>query len=142
VVQQLWGFPGGTSGKEPAFQCRRCKRHGFNPWVGKIPWSRAWQPTPVFLPGEAHGQSSLVGYGLWGRKELDTVEGAQHAHQRLGFSAFTTEGPGFNPLLGNQDPSSSDSDHQRVDPPVGPRWLQISILTIASSGEIICCNDS
>ena len=55
-------FPGGTSGKEPACQCRRHKRHEFNPWVGKIPWRRAWQPTPVFLPGESHGQRSLAGY--------------------------------------------------------------------------------
>ena len=53
------GFPGGTSGKEPAWQCRRHKRWGFDPWVGKIPWRRAWQPTPVFLPGESHGQRSL-----------------------------------------------------------------------------------
>ena len=42
-------FPGGASGKEPACQCRGCKRRGFNPWVRKIPWRRAWQPTPVFL---------------------------------------------------------------------------------------------
>ena len=46
-------FPGGTSGKEPACQCSRPKRHGFNPWVRKIPWKRAWHPTPVFLPGES-----------------------------------------------------------------------------------------
>ena len=58
----LWGFPGGTSDKEPACQRRRCKRHRFNPWVRKIPWSRARQPTPVFLPGESHGQTSLAGY--------------------------------------------------------------------------------
>ena len=57
-----WGFPGGTSGKEPACQCRRHKRHRFDPWVGKIPWKRAWQPNPVFLPGESHAQRSLVGY--------------------------------------------------------------------------------
>ena len=43
------------SGKEPACQCRRLRRLGFDPWVGKIPWSRKWQPTPVFLPGESHG---------------------------------------------------------------------------------------
>ena len=47
------GFPAGTRGKEPACQCRRHKRHRFHPWVGKIPWRRAWQPTPVFLPGES-----------------------------------------------------------------------------------------
>ena len=47
------GFPGGTSGKEPACQFRRHKRYRFDLWVGKIPWLRAWQPTPVFLPGES-----------------------------------------------------------------------------------------
>ena len=46
----------------------------FDPWVGKIPWRREWQPTPVFLPGEVHGQRSLVGFSPWGRKELDTAE--------------------------------------------------------------------
>ena len=47
------GFPGGASGKEPTCQCRRQKRQGFDSWVGKMPWRRAWQPTPVFLPGES-----------------------------------------------------------------------------------------
>ena len=47
----LWGFPGGISGKEPSCQCTRLKRCRLDPWVGKIPWRRAWQPTPVFLPG-------------------------------------------------------------------------------------------
>ena len=70
-----WGFPGGTSGKEPACQSRRHKRHGFYPWVGKNPWRRAWQPTPVFLPGESHGQRSLVGHSPWGvSMELDTTK--------------------------------------------------------------------
>ena len=44
----------------------------FNPWVGKIPWRREWQPTPVFMPGKSHGPRSLVGYSPWGRKESDT----------------------------------------------------------------------
>ena len=52
----------------------RDMRPGFDPWVGKIPWRRAWQPTPVSLPGESHGQRSLVGSSPWGRKELDTTE--------------------------------------------------------------------
>ena len=56
------GFPDGVSGKEHNSQCRRHKRHRFDPWVGKIPWKRAWQPTPVFLPGESHRQRSLAGY--------------------------------------------------------------------------------
>ena len=51
-----------SSGKEPTCQCRRYKICGFAPWVGKIPWRRAGQSTPVFLPGESQGQRSLLGY--------------------------------------------------------------------------------
>ena len=54
-------------------QCRRL-RPGFDPWIGKIPWSRKWQPAPVFLPGEFHGQRSLVGCSPWGHRESDTAE--------------------------------------------------------------------
>ena len=72
------GFSGGASGKEPACQCRRHKRHGFNPRVGKIPWKGKWQPTPVLLSGESHGQRSLAGYSPWGRKELDRTEATEH----------------------------------------------------------------
>ena len=54
------GFPGGASSKEPTCQCRRQKRHDH--CIGKIPRSRAWQPTPVLLPRKSHGQRSLVGY--------------------------------------------------------------------------------
>ena len=50
----------------------RCKRHGFDPWVWKIPWRRAQQPTSVFLPGEFHKQGSLVGCNPQSHKELDT----------------------------------------------------------------------
>ena len=57
--------------KESGCQCGRCKRCGFSAWVGKIPWSRKWHPTPEFLPGNFHGQGSLVGYSPWGCKELD-----------------------------------------------------------------------
>ena len=57
-------FPSGASGKKPTCQHRRHKRCGFHPWVGKIPWRRAWQPTSVFLPGESHGRRSLAGYSL------------------------------------------------------------------------------
>ena len=70
------GLPGGSAGKEPACQCRR---HRFDPWVGKILWRRKWQPTPVFLSGKFHGQRSLVSYSPWDRKESDTTE-----HTRTG----------------------------------------------------------
>ena len=62
-------FPGGASGKESTCQCRTHKSCGFDPWVGKIPWRKAWQPTLVFLPGESLGQMSLVGYSPWGCKD-------------------------------------------------------------------------
>ena len=54
----------------------RLRRHGFNPWVGKIPWRRKWQPTPVFLPEESHEQRSLEGYSLSDLKESDMTEHA------------------------------------------------------------------
>ena len=59
------GFPGGASGKELALQFRRHERDRFDPWNGKIPWGKKWQPTLVFLAGKSHGQRSLAGYSLW-----------------------------------------------------------------------------
>ena len=56
------GFPGGASGKESPFQCRRSRRCWFNLWVGKTPWSRKWQSVPVSLLGESHGQRRLNNY--------------------------------------------------------------------------------
>ena len=64
------GFPAGASGKDPACQCRRHKRQVFSPWVGRIPWRRAWQPTSIFMPGDARGQSSLAGYSPWGSQRI------------------------------------------------------------------------
>ena len=55
--------------KEPACQCWRSR--GFSGWVEEMSWRRKWQPTPVFVPGESHGQRSLVGYSPLGRKESD-----------------------------------------------------------------------
>ena len=54
-------YRGTATGKESTYQCRRLERHGFNPWVRNIPWSRKWQPAPVVLPWTFHGQRSLVG---------------------------------------------------------------------------------
>ena len=56
-------LPRWLMGKESACRWRRCR---FDPWVGKTPWRRKCQPTPVFLPGESHGQRSLAGYSPWG----------------------------------------------------------------------------
>ena len=66
-------FPGGARGKEPTYQCRRHKRHGFDPWIGKIPWRRKLQSALVFLPRESQRQRSLADYSPWGHKESDTT---------------------------------------------------------------------
>ena len=74
-VQPL-GFPEGTSGEEAVCQCRRC---GSDPWVGKIPWGRAWQPTPVFLPGKPHGQRhGLMGCSPQGHKGVRQGWATEH----------------------------------------------------------------
>ena len=62
AANQYKGFPRGF------LQCRTCRSLVFNPWVRKIPWRRAWQPTPVFLPGESQWKRSLEGYSPWGQK--------------------------------------------------------------------------
>ena len=61
------GFPAGSVVKNLR---ANAGHHGFHPWVGKIPWRRKWQPTPVFLPGKSRGQRSLVGYSPWGHKRI------------------------------------------------------------------------
>ena len=77
LAYMVMGFPGSASGKEPACQCRRHQRWWFNPWVRKILWRRAWQSTPVFLPGESHGQRSLAGYSPYYLKEQGAVESTE-----------------------------------------------------------------
>ena len=71
MLHRVGGFPGGSGGKESACNVGDL---GSIPGWGKIPWRRKWQPTPVFLPGESHGQRGLVGYSPRGHKELDTTE--------------------------------------------------------------------
>ena len=71
-VNYFMGFPGGSGGKYQV--CLRCRRHGFNSWVWKIPWRGEGLASPVFLPGEFHEQRSLVSYSWWGRKEPDMTE--------------------------------------------------------------------
>ena len=78
--------------------CLQCGRPRFDPWVGKIPWRRKWQSTPVFLPEKSHGWRSLVGYSPCGCKESDTTE-RLHFHFSLSFlqGIFLTQG--LNPCL-------------------------------------------
>ena len=72
--------------KSPPANAGDVNRCGFNPWIRKIPWKRAWQPTPVFLPGESLGQRNLVGYSPRGGKESDTTEAIRHACIQGGFT--------------------------------------------------------
>ena len=129
------GFPDGASGKEPACQCRRHKRHGFNPWVGKIPRRRKGQPTAGFLPGESHGRRSLVGYSPWGCKESDTTEVTEHAClqpcQEVAKALVPRSPPhlrvvSFWPGILATTPEAASSTFQRVKwPACGPgpkRW--------------------
>ena len=69
-----YGLPRWRSGKKSACQCRRCKRYRFDHWVWKILWSRKWQPTPVFLPGQFYGQRSLAGFSPCSCKESGMTE--------------------------------------------------------------------
>ena len=71
ALRLIQSFPRGSDGKSI---CLQCGRPGFDPWVGKIPWRRKRQPTPVLMPGKSHGQRSLIGYSPWGRKESDTTK--------------------------------------------------------------------
>jgi len=73
----LKSFPGGTSGKEPACLCRRCKRHRFDPWVRKIPWGGPGNLLRL-NSGESCGQRRPAGPSPWGHKQLDTTEATEH----------------------------------------------------------------
>ena len=89
------GLPRWISGKESSCQCKRHRRLRFDAQVGRIPWRRKWQPTPVFLPGESHGERSLVACSPWGHKELNRTEVTAH------------------PLLGLQADGGATSCHKR-----------------------------
>ena len=74
------GFPGGASGKELAHQCRRPKRHRFNPGVGKIPLEKEIATHSSILAWRIPWTEELAGYSLWGHKELVTTEATKHTH--------------------------------------------------------------
>ena len=93
------GFPGGASDKESTCQCRRLERCGFDSYVGKTPWSRKWQPTPVFVPGKFHGQRSLAGYSPWcHRVRQDSAIEHPHTHKHT-HKMLSNQDKHFNKLL-------------------------------------------
>ena len=97
------GFPGGSVGKESACNSRDVGEHEFNPRLRNIPWRRTWQPTPIFLPGESHGQRSLAGYCPWGDKELDTTEATKHTGTWFSIVTFRVF-PLFSPHIPSLTP--------------------------------------
>ena len=82
MARKMHGLPRWLSGKEATCQCRR---HGFDHCIGKIPWRKKWQPTPIFLPEKSHGQRSLVGYSPWGRRvgHYLATEQVQYHNQKI-----------------------------------------------------------
>ena len=100
--KDLWGFPGGSAGKESTCNWGR---PGFDPWAGNIPWRREWLPTPVLSPGAFQGQRSLVGYSPWGHRESDMAEWLSLSLSRKDLRAFQWQnlwalGPSFWIFLG------------------------------------------
>ena len=83
VWLEAWGFPGSSDGKESASQCRRQRKHRLDPWVGKIPWRRKWQPTPIFLPEKSQGQRILTGYRPWGHRVRHDLATKQQRQRKI-----------------------------------------------------------
>ena len=125
------GLPRWLSRLRICLQCRTHRRHGFYPWVRKTPWKRAWQPVPVFLPGESHGQRSLADYSPQGRKELGMMVGTEHAcfstfHWKSNTASWLIhqtsskpvqiEAPGFAPEVSFRFPEAMPA-HSPVDSP-------------------------
>ena len=109
TVIHFLGFPGDTSGKEPACQCRRWTRCRFHLLHWEDAWSRKQQFIPVFLPGESHGQKSLTGHILWGhRVRHNWRDLAQHSTRHMyGLNVCKTSKftwlLRFQPISGNED---------------------------------------
>jgi len=106
--------------------CLQCRRAEFDPWVGKIPWRRKWQPTPVSLPGKSHGQRSLVCYSPWGCKELGTTE-------QLG---TFVGGKDYVQNIWQERELRAERTHITCPrPPPPPGWLQSKRWTVTSVDE-------
>ena len=124
------------SGKESACQCRR---HKFSPWVGKFPWRRKQQPTPVFLPGKSHRQRSLAGYSPWGQ-----LSDLAHTHARyIGSTSDHFWMKGFDCLV--QKPQNEVSWHlcrgagQPEEPWYTSQFGQFGLWVAAAAKSLQSC---
>ena len=117
-----------------------------DPWVGKIPWRREWQPTPGFLPGKSHGQWSLVGYSPWDCKrvecDLATKQAENNFYIRIIPTWSETSGS-ISTVLPNLSPNwSMKSLHSFLfvfDPPHGKMW---DLGSLTSDRTCVLCTGS
>ena len=108
-TRQWRGFPGGSSGKEPACQCRRYKSHGFDPWIRKIPWRRARQSTAVFSPGESPWTEEPGGLQAVGSQRVEH-NWSNLAHMHPGNDRLL---PAGNPLGSRADEVASFKEKEK-----------------------------
>ena len=121
------GFPGGSVGKESACSAGDGSRWKFNPRAGKIPWRRVWQPTAVFLPGESHGQRSLVGYSPRVSKSRTLLKWLNtHTHTHTHSHATRMGFPGGSH---GKEPDYNVGDHDLNPPARKIPWRRECFLT-------------
>ena len=108
-------LPRWSTGKESTCQCRRCRIHGFYPWIRKISWRRKWQPPPVLLPGKPHGQKILVGYRPWGWTWLSKYTCSCSPQPRSGLSVS----PSKSKQHGQGDTPGDDGGRETCE---GRKW--------------------
>ena len=139
------GFPGGARGEDPACQCRRHKRCEFDLWVGKIPWRRAWLPTPVFLSAESQGQRSLAGPQSTGSQSQTRLKRLSpparlavfcswKALDSVASSPIPQPCPGPGPIISHLKPQSVLFSH-RPRPPRGSLHTLVRASLLAGKSE-------
>ena len=125
-------FLGGSEGKSVCLQCGRPR---FHPWVGKIPWRRKWQPTPVLLPGKFHGWKNLIGYSPWGHKESDMTEWIYFHFLAIFIPACASSSPAFHMMYSAYKLNKQGDNTQPWHTPF-PIWNQsvvpCPVLTVSS----------
>ena len=143
VYPDRWGFLCGTSGKESVCQCRRSKRPGFDPWVGKIPWRRARQPTSVFLPMDRGAWQATIHRVTQSRTQVKRL--SMQAPRKTGRGASLEEGTGqhrkgVGALRGIFSPASATASldlHKTQSLALLGRRVTSSLFTTAGTAECL-----
>ena len=122
-VNSVWRLSWWLSGKKSVCQC---KRHRFDPWVGKIPLRGKRQPIPVFLPGKSHGRRSLAGYSAWGCKRVGHGRATTTLYQEFGVSWQGSSGSVSPEVAVTLSPASACNIHSWYGN-LPCRWLEASV---------------